>query len=132
MESVIYPNNPVTQEVRTFLTNHKQFQAEDWFDLTMEDLDVDAQMLLGLMLIAQGKLKLIATNWKELDYDIEIAGQRHKHYIGTVAAYRDPITLTDRLTIPLIKLLHTTVTREGSDPTSLMFKKKIAEEVIKY
>ena len=131
MESVIYSNNPVTQEVRTFLTNHKHFQAEDWFDLTIEDLAEDAQMLLGLMLIAQGKLKLIATNWKELDYDIEIAGQSHKHYIGTVAAYRDPITLTDRLTIPLIKILHNAVTRDGSDPTSLMFKKKIAEEVIK-
>lgn len=131
MESTIYPNNPVTQEVRTFLTNYKHFQAEDWFDLTIEDLEVDAQELLGLMLIAQGKLKLIATNWKDLDYDIEIAGQNHKHYIGTVTAYRDPITLTDMLIIPLIKILHNAVTRDGSDPTSLMFKKKIAEGVIK-
>ena len=131
MESVIYSNNPVTQEVRTFLTNHKHFQAEDWFDLISTDLAGDALVLLGLMLVAQGKLKLVATNWKDLEYDIEISGQNHKYYIGTATAYRDPATLTDRLTIPLIMLLHNTVSRDGSDPTSLMFKKKIAEEVIK-
>lgn len=124
-------DNPTVQAVISFLRNHKKFQAIDWFKLIDSDMPKESRYLLGLLLVSKGELDFIAVKKDDLFYALQFYRGKDYFTLGVCKAERHPYTSRILLTIPIIRCLHAFLSGSGNseDPTSLMFKKEIAELV---